>query len=77
MAWQSTPGNARWYGEVVFEDGDGGTTYNYGYSASQEEPAPESLSVLLPKGVEAIEYKILPTPNNEAWEDWNSQQEGQ
>jgi hypothetical protein len=71
MAWKASPQRARWYGEVIFEGADGETTYNYGYSASKEEPDLDSLDCLMPKGYEAIERKIQPTPSNEAWEEWN------
>ena len=73
MAWEASPQRALWYGEVIFEDVDGETSYNYGYSASKEEPDPDSLDVLLPKGYEAIERKITPTMNNrERWEEYEA-----
>lgn len=66
MAWQSSPSNALWYGEVVFENEEGETDYAYAYSASKDEPDP---SLILPTNMREsiIEQSVKPTPKNESW----------
>jgi hypothetical protein len=66
MTWNSTPQRARWYGEVIYEDSDGETTYAYAYSASREEPDAE---LILPAKMrdQIIESTVKPTPRNETY----------
>lgn len=66
MAWSSTPQRARWYGEVIYVDADGETTYAYAYSAAQDEP---DAALILPAALRdsIIETTVKPTPKNEAW----------
>ncbi|QCX75737.1 hypothetical protein C9F11_10285 [Streptomyces sp. YIM 121038] len=63
MAWQSEPGRARWYGEVIFEDDDGDTGYRYAYSAALDAPDPRKI---FPKSMwgRILGAKVLPISNN-------------
>ena len=61
MAWKSEPGNAYWYGEVIFENEKGETDYAYAYSAAQGEPDVEEILPASMRG-NIIERKVQPTP---------------
>lgn len=61
--WHATPGEANWYVEVIFGKEGEDTDYNSGYSASQEEPDPDTVWDLVPEGYTILECSIHMIPD--------------
>jgi hypothetical protein len=55
----------RWYCEVVFAKEGEDTDYNSGYSASLEEPDPDTVWDLVPEGYTIIECAVISTAKAE------------
>lgn len=64
--WNANPSEAKWYAEVVYDNGGGETEYNYGYCSADEYPSP---TLLCGPGVVLLSVKVenLITGWSENW----------
>lgn len=60
--WHAAPSEANWYCEVTFGKA-GETDYNYGYSASLEEPGQDTVWDMVPSGYSILEVNISRLPD--------------
>jgi hypothetical protein len=72
--WSAAPIDANWYGEVVFENENGETEYNYGYCSDIAEYP--SARLLCGDDHMLLSVKVIYIPTGDEWEKWNLAESG-